>query len=163
MANAPFRKTQNNIMECNFCINGCTFVTENGPCVCSCHATIVAPQTEVIPLVYGDVLDSGKREEFDTGSVRDTQDGKGRFDLVPEYPLRRLAQHYENGAVKYGDNNWQKGQPLSRYTSSMRRHAFRSDWTDEDHLAAVAWNAFAIMWTLNEIEEGRLPKELDDR
>lgn len=110
-------------------------------------------------------LDSGQRQEWDTGSVRDTRDGKGRFDLIPTLPLRRLACLYERGAVKYGDRNWQKGQPLMRYVDSAMRHlnALVAGETTEDHAIAVAWNAFAYIWTLDAIEAGRLPKELDDR
>jgi hypothetical protein len=33
---------------------------------------------------------------------------------------------------------------------------------DEDHLAAVAWNIFAIIETKRRTELGLLPKELDD-
>lgn len=109
--------------------------------------------------------DSGERQEYDTGSKRDTREGKGRFDLIPTMPLRRLAGLYERGASKYGDANWQKGQPLMRYVDSLMRHTNNlvSGEPTEDHLAAIAWNAFGYMWTLNEIECGRLPKELDDR
>lgn len=110
------------------------------------------------------VKDSGQRQEFDTGSKRDTRDGKGRFDLIPTYPLRRLAKHYENGAKKYGDRNWEKGQPLSRYLDSCYRHliAVLEGLDDEDHASAVAWNIFAYVATCQWIEEGKLPVELDD-
>lgn len=47
------------------------------------------------------VTDSGVREEFATGSRRDSRDGKGRYDLIPPIPMKRLARHYENGAKKY--------------------------------------------------------------
>lgn len=92
--------------------------------------------------------DSGKREEFPTGSKRDSRAGKGRFDLIPALPLWRLAKLYERGAIKYGDNNWEKGQPSSRYFDSCMRHlvSYLSGMRDEDHLAAVAWNAFGMMW-----------------
>lgn len=92
--------------------------------------------------------DSGKRESFDSGMVRDTQDGKPRYDLIPVQPLKRLADLYMRGAIKYDDNNWQKGQPYSRAYASLFRHmiAWREGDRSEDHLAAVAWNAFALMW-----------------
>lgn len=92
--------------------------------------------------------DSGKREEFATGSKRDSREGKGRFDLIPPAPLWRLAKLYERGAIKYGDKNWEKGQPSSRYLDSCMRHlvCYMSGMRDEDHLAAVAWNAFGMMW-----------------
>ena len=113
---------------------------------------------------FDDVKDSGKRQEFDTGSKRDTRDGKGRYDLIPAYALWRLARHYENGAKKYGDRNWEKGQPLARYLDSMIRHAFKflGGSREEDHLAAVAWNALAYIETEHRIEQGILQADLDD-
>lgn len=114
--------------------------------------------------MFDRVQDSGERQEFSTGSVRDTNKGKGRFDLIPAHALKRLAQHYENGAVKYGDRNWEKGQPLSRYMDSAIRHAYAylGGSKDEDHLAAVAWNALAAIETEYRIEKGILPEELDN-
>lgn len=94
-----------------------------------------------------ETLDSGKRQEFDTGAKRDTQDGKPRYDLVPIASLKRLAELYARGSEKYSEGNWVKGMPYSRIYSSMYRHMIQ--WaegdTSEDHLAAVAWNAFALM------------------
>ena len=92
--------------------------------------------------------DSGKRQCFDSGMVRDTQEGKPRYDLIPVEGLRRLADLYARGAEKYDENNWQKGQPYSRVYASLFRHliAWREGDRAEDHLAAVAWNAFALMW-----------------
>lgn len=126
--------------------------------------------------------DSGERREFSTGSRRDSRSGKGRFDLIPAYcvrrvaafcgafaripamALRRLAGLYERGAIKYDDNNWRKGQPLSSTLDSMERHIcdYKEGKTDEDHLSAVAWNAFTLMWTEEMIRQGKLPKELAD-
>ena len=114
---------------------------------------------------YNQVKDSGKRQEFNTGSVRDVQEGKGRFDLLPFIALTRLAKHYENGSVKYGDNNWRKGQPLMLFFSSAMRHMFRwaMGWKDEDHLSAAIWNLCSILETEEMIRRGKLPQELDDR
>ncbi len=121
------------------------------------------------PDSYSSVQDSGKRQEFKTGSVRDTQEGKGRYDLVDDYALERIALHYEHGCVKYGDSNWRRGQPLSRYLSSAKRHLSR--WSrgkrgeielKEDHLAAAAWNIFSIIWTEEQVRLGKLTQELDD-
>ncbi len=113
---------------------------------------------------YTEVLDSGVREEFSTGSMRDTRAGKGRFDLLPGYSLFRLARHYENGAKKYGDRNWEKGQHTSRFLDSAMRHLvlYGMGSREEDHLAAAAWNAFGLMWTVEQIRLGLLPAELDD-
>ena len=125
-----------------------------------------APGThEFIPMpTFDSVKDSGARQNFETGSVRDTRDGKGRFDLLPPAVLRRDARHMENGARKYGDHNWTKGQPLSRYLDSAFRHlvCMMEGLTDEDHAAAVRWNIGAFMWTEGEIAEGRLPSTLND-
>lgn len=114
---------------------------------------------------YAGVKDSGKREEMVTGSVRDTREGKGRYDLIPPYPMKRLAQHYENGAVKYGDRNWEKGQKLMRFLDSAMRHlqCVIAGENDEDHESAVIWNVMGYMDTKQRIAEGKLPKSLDDR
>lgn len=111
------------------------------------------------------VKDSGTRETWETGSRRDSREGKGRFDLIPTLPLRELAIHYEQGAAKYDDNNWKKGQPLMRYIDSAMRHinALVAGENTENHAIAAAWNMFAYRWTLNEIQSGRLPRELDNR
>lgn len=108
--------------------------------------------------------DSGERQKFSTGAVRDTQTGKGRYDLLNPIPLLRLAQLYERGAIKYGENNWTKGIPISRYVNSAERHInnYKEGERTEDHPAAVAWNAFGIMFNEVMIERGLLPKELND-
>ena len=124
------------------------------------------PYEDITPKMWDDarstIKDSGVREEFSTGSVRDTRDGKGRFDLIPPSFLYRLARHFEEGAKKYGDNNWQRGQNLSRYIDSCMRHInkHRSGHRDEDHLIAAVWNLLAYMWTEEQISIGELPEEL---
>ena len=111
-----------------------------------------------------EIKDSGKREDFTTGSRRDTRDGKGRFDLLPVRGLERLAKHFEKGANKYSANNWRKGQPLSRYIDSGLRHAFKylAGERDEDHLIAAVWNFICAAETEAMIANNELPKELED-
>lgn len=111
------------------------------------------------------VLDSGNRTKFKTGSQRDTQAGKGMFHLLPFDAITRLAQHFENGARKYELRNWEKGQPTSQYFDSAQRHIIKAfkGMTDEDHLAAALWNIACWLQTEEWIEQGILPKELDDR
>ena len=113
---------------------------------------------------YKKVKDSGKRQSFKTGSVRDISEGKGRYDLLPTRALRRLAEHYENGAKKYGDRNWEKGQPLARMLDSAMRHLFKAleGQTDEDHWVASIWNLMAIVEYQERIEEGIMDKNLND-
>ena len=97
------------------------------------------------------IKDSGKREEFPGGMVRDTQEGKVEGDRVSEGPmLRRWGEHLTKGAVKYPDvtpgvANWTlAGGELEyiRFRKSAWRH-FMQWWNgevDEDHASAVFFN-----------------------
>lgn len=115
-------------------------------------------------ITFNGVKDSGKRQKFKTGAVRDIQKGKGRFDLLPPRAIKRVAKQFEFGAVKYGDRNWEKGMPLSRYMDSILRHAFQvlEGNDDEDHKAAIAWNVLCMIEIEERIELNKLPKELND-
>lgn len=148
-----------------------------------------------------ELKDSGNRTEFESGAVRDIQEGKGRCDLLPlnevsilliktnydnagdilrsihefinhhddtylyesimlfsefrweniETCILEVAKHYEDGARKYGDNNWRKGIPVSRYIDSGIRHLlkyYRGD-NDEPHDRAFVWNMLGAIWTFN--------------
>jgi len=108
--------------------------------------------------------DSGTRRDFGTGSVRDAAVGKGRFDLLPWATIHQLAKHFEKGCNKYGERNWEKGQPLSVYWDSACRHWAKviTGWTDEDHATAALWNVICFIETKRRIDSGLLPKELDD-
>ncbi len=142
------------------------------------------------------IKDSGNRREFETGAVRDIQEGKGRCDLLPldvvsglfdgkpyhdiftridqfqktsdltylklalmyfceqhgwsiHSMLLEVAIHFEEGAKKYGDRNWQKGIPTHCYINSAVRHYLkwlRGD-TDEPHDRAFCWNIICCIWT----------------
>lgn len=155
------------------------------------------------------ILDSGERRQFETGAVRDIQEGKGRCDLMPlevvaecfrlcEYapdPQRsertywtikniadfknsgyaqtsylyqalgvfystydyipttflEVAKHFEEGAKKYGENNWQKGLPAKCYIDSAVRHYLK--WLrgdkDEPHDRAFVWNLLCCIWEVD--------------
>jgi hypothetical protein len=105
---------------------------------------------------YTTVQDSEERREYNTGAVRDRGTGKGRYDLLPPKAIHRLARHFENGAVKYGDRNWEKGIPISNYIDSAMRHIFKylDGAQDEDHLIAGAWNLLCAAQT--EVEHPEL-------
>lgn len=137
------------------------------------------------------IKDSGNRRKFESGAVRDIQEGKGRCDLMPldvvskilgdsiialiddfmqsddvlllyqairrfieeVYPdkataLLELSVHFEEGAKKYGDNNWQKGIPISCYIDSAIRHylKYRRGDNDERHDRAFMWNIVCCIW-----------------
>ena len=155
------------------------------------------------------ILDSGNRREFESGAVRDIQEGKGRCDLMPldvvawvlgghvdvcdtvirdislfqmngdvnnlfcalgcfngfdnyHTMLLEVSKHFEEGAKKYGENNWQKGIPVHCYIDSAVRHYLkylRGD-QDEPHDRAFVWNIMCAIWTcihkpeLNEYAKG---------
>lgn len=146
------------------------------------------------------ILDSGNRREFETGAVRDIQEGKGRCDLLPldllfgtyrelygndtafvlieidgyiksgnysyienavknviclyfksdvNYAMLELSKHFEEGAKKYGERNWEKGIPTHCYVDSALRHFFKhlDGQKDERHDVACLWNLMCCMWT----------------
>jgi hypothetical protein len=97
--------------------------------------------------VKSTISDNGEKREFETGAVRDTHEGKGRCDLLPAAAILRLSKHYEAGAKKYADRNWEKGQPISVLLDSGLRHLFKylDGYVDEDHLAAAVWNILGAM------------------
>jgi hypothetical protein len=97
----------------------------------------------------GAILDSGDRTEFETGAKRDMHVGKGRLDLLPCNAILELAKHVENGALKYGERNVDKGIPQHSFIDSGLRHLFkylRGD-RDENHLVAALWN---IAWAVDQ-------------
>jgi hypothetical protein len=108
--------------------------------------------------------DSGARTNFETGAVRDAMPGKGLPSAIPPIAIRKIAQRFEDGALKYSRNNWMKGIPLSRYQDAIIRHtlAWAEGDATEDHLGAVGWNMAAAAWTEQAIKDGKLPSELDD-
>lgn len=76
--------------------------------------------------------------------------------------ILEVAKHFEEGAKKYGENNWQKGIPVKCYIDSAIRHYMkwlRSD-QDEPHDRAFCWNVMCAIWTcihmpeLNDYGEG---------
>jgi hypothetical protein len=112
----------------------------------------------------GELKDSGQREQFPTGAIREPNLGRGRYDLISPIALKALAIHYERGASKYSDRNWESGLPLSRHLNSAMRHLqnyLEGDRT-EDHLSACAWNCFCITHVFEMIGRGMLPPDLDD-
>ncbi|GHT42949.1 hypothetical protein FACS189443_6450 [Planctomycetales bacterium] len=110
------------------------------------------------------MADSGKREQFSTGAVRDTADGKSRADLISPFAMERLGEWLRLGAEKYTERNWEQGIPISRSIASLYRHLlkFQQGRQDEDHIAAVMCNAMMIIHTIEMVKRCVLPKELLD-
>lgn len=62
-----------------------------------------------------------------------------------------VAKHFEEGAKKYGENNWQKGIPVHCYIDSAIRHYLkwlRGDM-DEPHDRAFVWNIMCCIWEVD--------------
>lgn len=110
------------------------------------------------------IKDSGSRTKFDSGAQRDCQGGKGRMDLLPWRAIMELSKVYEAGCEKYGDRNWEKGIPLSRYSDSGPRHFGRwmAGEIDEEHLKMACWNFMSMLDTILRIKDGVLPESLND-
>lgn len=65
--------------------------------------------------------------------------------------LLEVAKHFEEGAKKYGENNWQKGIPVHCYIDSAVRHYLK--WLrgdkDEPHDRAFVWNLMCCIWEVD--------------
>lgn len=73
------------------------------------------------------------------------------YDNSPQTMLLEVAKHFEDGAKKYGENNWQKGLPPSCYIDSAVRHFLKWSRGDEDepHDRAFVWNILCCIWEVD--------------
>jgi hypothetical protein len=103
------------------------------------------------------VKDSGQRQEFASGMVRDVQDDKPMVRLIRSGPMfMRWAIHLTKGAVKYGRDNWtlaNSEEELERFKDSAARHfeQWLNGERDEDHAAAVFFNINAAEYVLDRL------------
>ena len=100
------------------------------------------------PDPYGQTAYVKEKEE---GTKHD--EGKLRYDLIPPYSLRKLAEVYTIGAEKYGDRNWEKGISKDQLVAALMRHTelYRGgEMCDKEdgqhHMASVSFYAFALMF-----------------
>ena len=92
-------------------------------------------------------------------------------ELIMHFPTQyhawlELAKHFENGAKKYGEYNWQKGIESRSYIDSALRHycKFKAGMDDEPHLTAALWNCVCCLWTIiNKPELNSFPVEREDK
>ena len=93
------------------------------------------------------ILDSGERTVFPTGSVRDMHEGKSNTPSTPKKTNLRLSNHYKKKKKKYQRWNFRKGIPVSSFIDSACRHLakYQCGMDDEDHLAAAAFNVLGAM------------------
>jgi len=91
--------------------------------------------------------DSGQREIFTSGAVRDTTENKTRPDLFSPLAMERIGEWLRLGSIKYGEHNYMKGIPISRCFQSLYRHLLKYQQNDrtEDNMAAIAANAMMIL------------------
>ena len=61
-----------------------------------------------------------------------------------------VAKHFEEGCIKYGENNWRKGIPAKYYIDSAIRHYLKHKRGDKDepHDRAFCWNILCCIWTI---------------
>ena len=96
-----------------------------------------------------------------------TQDGDvcWLYEVLAEMKVRlfsnystmflEVSKHFEEGALKYGEHNWQKGIPAHCYIDSAVRHLLkflRGD-NDENHVLAFCWNILCCIWTCDHMPE----------
>lgn len=74
-----------------------------------------------------------------------------RYGGCPETMFLEVAKHFEEGAKKYGENNWQKGLPVNCYIDSAIRHYLkhRRGDKDEPHDRAFVWNLLCCIWEVD--------------
>ena len=118
---------------------------------------------QTVPVVVG-MQDSGERQSFETGAVRDSAEGKSRPDLISPFATERLGNWLLLGSKKYSERNWERGIPVSRTIASLHRHLmkYQQGSKDEDHLAAIMCNAMFILHTEEMVKRGVLPESLLD-
>ena len=95
----------------------------------------------------------GKLKTFKSGATRSEDAEEERYDLISPFAMKRLAVIYSEGAETHGDANWEKGVPLDATLNHLERHL--QMWKmemksgekigEDDHMAKVAWGAFAIL------------------
>ena len=66
-----------------------------------------------------------------------------------ETAFLEVSKHYEEGANKYAERNWEKGIPLHCYIDSAVRHYLKHLRGDDDerHDRAFLWNLLGALWT----------------
>lgn len=103
-----------------------------------------------------------------TGDTRDLYNAIGYFIEISGFKtipnaMMEVSKHYEDGARKYAERNWEKGIPCHCYVDSGVRHLLKwlDGWDDEPHDRAFLWNMLGLLWTVKHRPEcNDLPYEL---
>lgn len=107
--------------------------------------TIGEMTNDRILVAIGRYVYSGNREYIYEAIRRFSEQ---RYHTMYEAMLE-VAKHFENGANKYAERNWEIGIPMHCYIDSGVRHYFkfmRGD-TDEPHCNSFLWNMLCLLWT----------------
>lgn len=142
------------------------------------HALQKVTDKLALDLSHG-LKDTGERNTFDSGAMREPKKGHGRYDLLPGIAIatvmtatggeplaplgiRAAAEIYEAGSIKYADRNWEKGLPLQSFLDSGLRHMYKAvaGMDDEPHLAMALWNFLCFVHTDILIKNGVYPETL---
>jgi hypothetical protein len=97
-----------------------------------------------------------------TGNKQCIKEAVGKFLDIRGWnyssALIEVSKHYEAGANKYAERNWEKGIPLHCYIDSGIRHylKFLRGDSDEPHDRAFVWNMLGALWT-----HGNKPELID--
>ena len=120
-------------------------------------------------LELDDIDEEDDTRYFSSGARRDSDKGKHKFTYLPFDILGRVADHYEEGAKKYGDHNWRKGIPSTTIMDSLLRHvaAYYQGQDDEDHLSAIVFNTLCLIYNEDKMSDNEvvydMPKWWKDR
>lgn len=109
----------------------------------------------IIADISSDSILKALSEFQSTGGIRHLHDAinlfcKSRYESDYSTMWLELSKHFEQGALKYEENNWQKGIPVRCYLDSATRHYLkfiRGD-KDEPHDKAFVWNCVCCIWTI---------------
>lgn len=115
---------------------------------------------EVVAEILDDVVIRDIAMFQQSKDYRDLSDAIIHFSNVRKWTLEETmletSIQYEEGANKYGENNWQKGLPTWCYIDSAVRHYLK--WLrgdkDEPHDRAFVWNLLCCMWEVQREENG---------
>ena len=90
-----------------------------------------------------------------TGNTGDIINAIGLFIEISEFntipmAILEVSKHYEEGAKKYAERNWEKGISAHCYVDSGVRHLLKwlDGWDDEPHDRAFIWNMLGLLWTV---------------
>jgi hypothetical protein len=97
--------------------------------------------------------------KFTTGAVRDNDETKEDYvETISWRAMKRYAQYMTGKKSRYGAGNFKKGIPIESYEQSLLRHIQKylenkyeggTIEVDEDHLSAIVFNTFGIMYEQN--------------